>query len=119
MWSKGTCYTDVVTWASENGIVPDYGDGKFGPSGNVTREQLAAILYCYASYVKADISAEGKLSGFKDASQVSRYAEEPLKWAIGSGLVTGKGNQALDPKGNAARAEVATMLMRFCEEIVK
>lgn len=112
--AKDQYYADAVAWAAENGIVNGYGNGKFGPDDNVTREQLAVTLYRYAAYIKADTSAEGKLDSFRDASQISEYAKEAMKWAVGSGLVTGKGNQTLDPKGSATRAEIATILMRFC-----
>ena len=93
-----------------------YGDGRFGPNDNVTREQLAAILYRYASYSKADTTAAGTLDGFRDAAQVSSYAEAALKWAVGSGLITGKTGNLLDPRGNATRAEIATILMRLIQK---
>ena len=114
--AEGAYYADAVAWAEANGIVTGYGDGRFGPNDNVTREQLAAILYRYASYSKADTTATGTLDGFRDAAQVSSYAEAALKWAVGSELITGKTGNLLDPRGNATRAEIATILMRLIQK---
>ena len=113
----GQWYSDAVSWASANGIVGGYGNGRFGPSDPITREQMAAILNRYSTYKGYDAGTVGSITGFSDASQVSSYAAEPMGWAIGNGLISGVGNNTLAPKGNATRAQVATILMRFCENI--
>ena len=115
--ASGAYYANAVAWANANGIVSGYGSGKFGPNDKVTREQLAAILYRYAQYKKYDVSGANSLDGYTDAQSVSSYAVPALQWANAAGVVTGKSGNKLDPKGNATRAEVAAMLMRFCENV--
>lgn len=115
--ASGAYYANAVAWANANGIVSGYGSGKFGPNDKVTREQLAAILYRYAQYKKYDVSGAKSLDGYTDAQSVSNYAVPALQWANAAGVVTGKSGSKLDPKGNATRAEVAAMLMRFCENV--
>lgn len=115
--ASGAYYANEVAWANANGIVSGYGSGKFGPNDKVTREQLAAILYRYAQYKKYDVSGANSLDGYTDVQSVSSYAVPALQWANAAGVVTGKSGSKLDPKGNATRAEVAAMLMRFCENV--
>ena len=115
--ASGAYYANAVAWANANGIVSGYGSGKFGPNDKVTREQLAAILYRYAQYKKYNVSGAKSLDGYTDAQSVSSYAVPALQWANAAGVVTGKSGSKLDPKGNATRAEVAAMLMRFCENV--
>lgn len=115
--ASGAYYANAVAWANANGIVSGYGSGKFGPNDKVTREQLAAILYRYAQYKKYDVSGANSLDGYTDVQSVSSYAVPALQWANAAGVVTGKSGNKLDPKGNATRAEVAAMLMRFCENV--
>lgn len=115
--ASGAYYANAVAWANANGIVSGYDSGKFGPNDKVTREQLAAILYRYAQYKKYDVSGANSLDGYTDAQSVSSYAVPALQWANAAGVVTGKSGSKLDPKGNATRAEVAAMLMRFCENV--
>lgn len=117
--ASGAYYANAVAWANANGIVSGYGSGKFGPNDKVTREQLAAILYRYAQYKKYDVSGANSLDGYTDAQSVSSYAVPALQWANAAGIVTGKSGSKLDPKGYATRAEVAAMLMRFCENVEK
>ena len=117
--ASGAYYANAVAWANANGIVSGYGSGKFGPNDKVTREQLAAILYRYAQYKKYDVSGANSLDGYTDVQSVSSYAVPALQWANAAGVVTGKSGSKLDPKGNATRAEVAAMLMRFCENVEK
>ena len=112
-------YADAVAWASANDIVTGYSEEKFGPDDSITREQFAAILYRYAQYKKIDVTATADLSGYADAAQISAYAETAMKWANGEGLITGVTDTMLKPAGNATRAQAATILMRFCEEVVK
>lgn len=117
--ASGAYYANAVAWANANGIVSGYGSGKFGPNDQVTREQLAAILYRYAQYKKYDVSVgeDTNILSYNDAQSISSYAIPAIQWACGAGVVTGKSGSKLDPKGNATRAEVAAMLMRFCENV--
>lgn len=105
-------YEKGMNWAKANGV----SDGT-NPQVNITREQLAAMLYRYAQYKKYDVSGAKSLDGYTDAQSVSSYAVPALQWANAAGVVTGKSGSKLDPKGNATRAEVAAMLMRFCENV--
>ena len=110
-------YSPAIRWASAEGIVTGYenptGTGMlFDPDGAVTREQLAAMLYRYARYKKADVSASASLINYGDAQTVSGWAASATQWAVGSGIVNGIDNN-LVPAGNATRAQVATMLMRY------
>lgn len=106
-------YAQPVTWAEAQGIVTGYEDGTFGPEDNITREQLAAILFRFARYKGWALAAPAPLDRFPDAGRISPYAEEPLAWAVGGGLIAGMANGMLSPGGTATRAEVATILMRL------
>ena len=117
-------YAEAVRWAASEGIVRGYGNGKFGPSDTLSREQMAAILWRYAKYKGYDVSVgeSTNILSYDDVSALSQYAIGAMQWACGSGMVTGKaqdGGMVLEPKGGATRAQMATMLMRFCAEIVK
>ena len=105
-------YEKGMNWAKANGV----SDGT-NPQVNITREQLAAMLYRYAQNKKYDVSGANSLDGYTDVQSVSSYAVPALQWANAAGVVTGKSGSKLDPKGNATRAEVAAMLMRFCENV--
>ena len=112
-------YADAVAWAAEHGIVAGYSDTAFGPNDPITREQVEAILYRYAQYKGYDVSAKADLNKFTDADEISNYALEPLQWANAEGLVNGKGDSVLDPKGQATRAEAAVILTRFNEVVAE
>ena len=112
-------YTDAVTWAADKGIVTGYGEGLFGPEDPVTREQMAAILYRYAVLKGYDMTAAGSLNGFEDGADVSSWAEKAMEWAVGIKLLSGKGDGILDPTGTATRAEVAQILMNFCQNVAQ
>lgn len=116
--ATGKYYADAVAWASANDIVNGYGNGNFGPEDPITREQMATILYRYVEHKGYDTAIAGSLSIFSDASKVSSFAVEGMTWAVGSGLINGIGNNLLDPQGSATRAQMATILMRFCNEVV-
>ncbi|OUQ55884.1 hypothetical protein B5E56_13750 [Flavonifractor sp. An112] len=116
---SGVWYTEAVRWAAAEGIVKGYSDTVFAPDDTVTREQLATILYRYAGYKEYDVSAKGDLTTFADGSTVSTWAADGMTWAVGAQLITGKDGGKLDPTGTATRAEVATILMRFCENVAK
>ncbi|HIX90156.1 MAG TPA: S-layer homology domain-containing protein [Candidatus Agathobaculum pullicola] len=115
----GSYYADAVNWAAANGIVNGVSATSFAPNTAVTREQMAAILYRYAQYKGYSITASNSLTDYADASQISSYAIAAMQWANAEGLITGVTSTTLNPVGNATRAEVATILMRFCENIAK
>lgn len=112
-----TWYSKGVAWAAETGIVNGIGNGLFAPNNNITREQIAVVLYNYAKTHDLDISHHDELSGFKDVSEVSEWASDAVRWAVGANLISGKGEGLLDAKGNATRAELATILKRFAENM--
>lgn len=112
-------YADAVYWARQNGIVSGMSAEQFAPNDAITREQMAAILYRYAQFKGYDVSAKADLSVYTDAAQVSTYATDAMAWANGAQLITGTSQATLTPAGNATRAQVATILMRFCENIAK
>lgn len=116
---SGMYYGSGVHWAQVNSIVSGYGNGKFGPEDNITREQMAAILYRYAQFKGYDVSKTASLDGFIDGGTTSDYAKAPMAWAIANGLISGKGNGILDPKAGATRAQVAAILTRFDELFTK
>lgn len=109
-----TWYEKGVEWAAENNI--SSGADLDAP---VSREQLAAMLYRYAAASGLDTAASSELTGFADAGDVSGYAAEAMAWAVGAGLIGGMDKGELNPSGSATRAEVATILMRFCENVMK
>ena len=115
----GTWYTDAVAWAAQNGIVNGVSDTQFAPGDDITREQLAVILYRYATYQGYDVSQRADLSGFVDAGTISTYAQEALSWANAQGLVLGFEDDSLRPQGNASRAQIAAVLMRFCQTVAE
>lgn len=111
---EGQWYSDAVAWANANDIVNGYPGNVYRPRQSVTRQELAAILYRYAKYKGYDVSASADLSTFTDQGSVLGYAVEPMRWAVGMGLIKGKGNDiTLAPRGRANRAETAAILQRF------
>ena len=115
----GTWYTDAVAWAAANGIVNGVSETEFAPGKNITREQLATILFRYAEAKGYDVSARADLSAYPDADQIQSYAAESVAWAVAEGLIQGFEDNTLRPAGNATRAQIATILMRFCEGVAK
>lgn len=123
--SENTIFNDVspehyyavpVIWAHENQIAAGYGSGKFGPNDGVTREQLAVMLYRYASYAGLNTAGTSTaLDKFSDKAEISSYAVQAMTWACGSGLLDGYGDGTLKPNGLLTRAELATVLMQFHE----
>lgn len=103
-------YEKGMEWAKANGV----SDGS-NPNGSITREQLATMLWRYSG----SPAVEGGLDRFNDAGKVSGYATDAMRWAVETGLISGVGNDTLAPQGNATRAQLATILMRYCENIVK
>ncbi len=108
-------YTDAVKWTTENQIVTGVSADRFAPDENVTREQLATILYRYAKRFGYDVSGNADLTSYSDYTEVSEYAVDGIGYFVKIGVMTGRTADSLVPKGNATRAEVATMIMRFAE----
>jgi hypothetical protein len=115
---NGQWYTDAVLWANKNNIVTGYGGGLFGTNDSVTREQMAAILYNYTKYKGYDMTKTADLGAYADVSKLSAWATKAVKWAVAEGLITGTSTTALSPGGNASRAQVAAILMRFCVNFI-
>ena len=117
--AAGTWYADAVAWAAENGVVNGVSKTSFAPNAPITREQLAAILFRYAQFKGYDVSVgeDTNILSYTDAGQISEYAIPAMQWACGAGVITGMGDGTLNPQGTATRAQVATMLMRFCESV--
>lgn len=113
-------YANAIAWANENGIVAGYGD-TFGVGDFITREQFAVMLYNYAQYQGYDVSIGENVNilSYTDALTISDYAYPAMQWACGAGIINGMGDGTLAPQGKATRAEAATMLMNFCENVVK
>ena len=114
----GTWYTDAILWAAQNNIVNGVSDTEFAPGDDLTRQQLVTILYRYAEAKGYDVSASADLSGYPDADQVQGYAQPTMAWAVAEGIVEGMDGN-LNPAGNASRAQIATILMRFCEGVAQ
>lgn len=112
----GQFYTDAVIWANKNNIITGYSNTEtFGPADDITREQLATILYRYAVYKGQDVTKLADLSDFPDSGLVSEFAETAMRWAVGAGLIKGD-NGNLSPQGSASRSQAATMIMRFYQQ---
>lgn len=116
---NGKWYTNAIAWASANGIVEGLSGNRFAPNAPITREQLAAILFRYAKACGYDVSARAELTAYADAAQVSTWAGDAMRWAVASGLISGRSGAQLAPKGEATRAEVAVILMNFVQKVVK
>ena len=114
-----TWYTDAVVWAAANGIVNGVSDTRFAPGDEITRQQMAAILYRYAEAKGYDVTASADLSGHPDAETIQAYAQIPMAWACAQGLLQGFEDDTLRPAGNATRAQIATILMRFCQTVAQ
>lgn len=116
--SNGAWYADAVIWAEANDIVNGMTTTTFAPNTAVTREQLATMLYRYAQYRHYNTSAGANTNilSYYDANRISEYAFSALQWACGEGIMDGTGTGYLSPQGQATRAQLAAMLMRFCME---
>lgn len=117
----GLWYSQAVQWAAENGIVNGVGKGEFDPDGEITREQMATVIYRYGKWKGYDLEDSVDLGKFPDASSVSSYAVEAISWANAAGIINGSnegGTLYLQPQGKATRAQVAAILMRFIENIL-
>ena len=110
----GSWYSSAVDWAAANGLVKGYSDKVFAPNDTITREQMAAVLYRYASFKGVDVSAAKDLGGFADSAGVSAYAKDAMSWAVAEGIINGSDGKLL-PAGGATRAQVAAILHRYIE----
>ncbi|MEA4813533.1 MAG: S-layer homology domain-containing protein [Oscillospiraceae bacterium] len=117
---SGKWYENAVAWAAKNGITSGIGNGLFAPNTEVTREQLAVMLYNYAKYKGYDVSVgeDTNILSYNDALTISDYAYSALQWACGAGVMNGDDNGNLNPQNSATRAEAAAMLQRFMENVV-
>ncbi|MCR4962432.1 MAG: S-layer homology domain-containing protein [Firmicutes bacterium] len=116
--AEGQWYAKAIAWAQQHDIVKGYSATEFGPNDNITREQMAAILYRYAQYKGKGFSGAWMFRlDYEDADSISQYANEAMHWCVMNGLMEGVGNGRLDPQGKATRAQVAAILHRFCENI--
>lgn len=116
--ADGRWYTNAINWAASNNIVSGMPDGSYAPNQALTREQMASILYRYAEYKGIDVNTRADLSKFTDGATTSSWAQGVVQWAVAEKLINGNGNE-LQPKGTASRAQVATVLMNFCENVAK
>ena len=110
-------YKDAVAWAAENGIVNGMSDTVFAPDQEVTREQAMTMLMRYAKYKGMDVSKLADLAGFTDGASVSGWAKDAVCWAVAAKLIQGMPDGSIQPQGKCTRAQVATILMRFCENL--
>ena len=117
--AAGEWAVKAITWAEQTGVVAGIGDGLFAPTANVTREEFAQMMYNYASYKEYDLTLEGDLSQFEDASAISGWAETAMSWANGSGLINGHDDGTIDPQGTTTRAQAASILMNFDQNVVE
>ena len=111
----GTWYANSVVWAKQNGIVNGVNETDFAPDSNITREQIAAIMFRYAQYKGMDAVTLEENLHFADSSEISEYAVSAMNWTVGTGLIKGKSATTINPKDNATRAEIAAILQRFIE----
>ncbi len=112
-------YGNAVYWARITGVATGYGDGTFQPGDNITRQEFAQMLYNYAKYKGYDLSAEGDLSQFPDSESVADWAEAAMRWANGNGLINGHDNGTIDAGGTAIRAQAASILMKFDQNLTE
>lgn len=110
-------YTIAAGWAAENGIIRGYSSTEFAPEDVLTREQMTTILYRYTEYLNKDTSVAGEVNSFRDGNDVSGWAMSGMRWALGSGLINGM-EGLLNPKGTATRAQLATVFMRYTENVI-
>ena len=112
-------YEAAVTWAAQTGVATGYGDGTFQPGDNITRQEFAQMLYNYAKYKGYDLSAEGDLSQFPDSGSVADWAEAAMSWANGNELINGHDDGTIDAGGTAIRAQAASILMKFDQNLTE
>ena len=112
----GSCYTDAVIWAYHAGVVAGVSATRFAPNEVLTREQMVTMLYGYAGREETLSGSDGALASYQDQASVSDWAREAMAWAVSTGVITGTSTTTLAPQKVGTRAEVATVLMQFCEQ---
>ena len=117
--TSGHWAVDAITWAAQNDIVAGIGGNLYDPDSNVTREQFAVMLYKYARFKGYDLTATGDLTRFPDAGSISSWAETALSWANGNDLINGHENGTIDPKGSTIRAQAASIMANFDQNVAK
>ena len=117
--TSGHWAVDAITWAAQNDIVAGIGGNLCDPDSNVTREQFAVMLYKYARFKGCDLTATGDLTQFPDAGSISSWAETALSWANGNELINGHENGTIDPKGSTIRAQAASIMANFDQNVAK
>lgn len=117
--AEGRYFTEAIAWGSANGVITGYTDGTFRPDQPVSRQQMAVILYRYASLKGYDVSGEADLSAYNDVASIGNFASTAMKWANAVGLINGNKRGNLNPGNSATRAHAAAILMRFCENVAK
>ncbi|MBR6808303.1 MAG: S-layer homology domain-containing protein [Clostridia bacterium] len=113
----GQWYTPAAQWAYENGIVNGVGGAYFAPDRTITREEFATMLYRYTEYLEVDTSARVDYSDYADSDSVSEWATDAMSWAVAEGLISGKPGKLLAPQDTITRAEVATVIYRYNNEV--
>ncbi|MCQ2560259.1 MAG: S-layer homology domain-containing protein, partial [Clostridia bacterium] len=120
--AAGSWYEAAVNWGYANKVIKGYGDGTFAPLKLVTREEMVTILHNYYHFVNPNLTeaeeVQGDLSQFADLSSLSSYAQQSMAWAVGSNLIHGRSNNLLCPQADSTRAEAATVLSLFLQEIL-
>ncbi len=117
--ASGAWYEDAVIWAYQNKIVFGTSKTEFDPYEPISRQQAVAILMRYAAYCGFDVSASADISGYADADQVSPFAQNAVRWAVGEKLLAGRTGNVLDPKGSITRGEMTAVFVRYMERVVK
>ncbi len=117
--TSGHWAVEAITWAAQNNVVAGIGEGLYDPDSNVTREQFAQMLYNYAKYKGYDLTASGDLTQFPDAGSISSWAETALSWANGKGLINGHEDGTIDHQGSTIRAQAASIMANFDQNVVK
>lgn len=114
----GEFYSDAVIWANNIKVITGYGNGYFGPSDNITREQMATMMYRYAKYQGKDVSVKGDLNQFPDGNKVAGFAKEGLEWCVGTGLIReNEQDSTISPQDEVVRAVCATIILRYVQEV--
>ena len=109
-------YANAVIWAHQNGIVKGVTETEFAPHNNITREQIAAIMFRYAQYKGMDVITLEENLHYDDADEIMEYAVTAMKWAIGKGILKGRTERTINPADNATEVEIAAIIHRFIEK---
>lgn len=116
--ASGDWFYNAVSWASDNGLMNGVGGGRFSPNQNLTRQQLALILFQYANMERASTEERANLEGYSDQASVAAWGREALEWAVAEGLISSRGNNMLAPNESVTRAECACVLRAFLETVI-